>query len=116
MASIALLTEKQELLAFLLLAGDGEIPTGTASHDCIIMGVPENAELFEHPLGIFLQENKLKEFSCVTNDTGASLEINVTLPEAEIFLRFADEKLGRWYFVQNGEKSPMGLCGFESGC
>ena len=44
MTTIALLTDRQELLAFLALAGEGDIPPGVSEHDCIIMGVPEDAD------------------------------------------------------------------------
>lgn len=110
-----MLTEKEELLAFLALAGDGPIPHGTKTHDCIFMGVAENAALLEHPLGKFLQQNKLEEFVCTSNDMGNKLEITITMPDAKVMVTFANEPFGRWYYVNGDYRSEEGLCAFAEG-
>jgi len=69
MPTIALLNEERKLLGFMLTATDEVFTSGNKS-DCLLTGVPQEADLFDTPLCNVIQAHKNVEYSIVrSNDS-----------------------------------------------
>lgn len=111
MATIALLAAPGKLVGFLLLAGSGSLHDGAPERGCIFSGVPSAAELLDHELGSFVQENKNTEFQCRIARDGESFRVTVPVSgKTSVVLQVPSDGLGSWYIQRGSGQSIRGVC------
>jgi hypothetical protein len=109
--TILLNTSNDELLGFLLIAGDGPFFSGPAERDCVFTGVPQNVSLFDLPASQFLQANKNQELALSLEFDQSVTEISVTLSDRLSFnATIAETMEGSWYFVDGDTPTDVGRC------
>ncbi len=104
MAGFLLQTIEHKPIGFILLAGKGSIEEGDNPRDCVFMSAPEDAELVEDQLNIFLSNNRGVEFVCTFSRHGNTGEATIPInPFCRVHLQFLDNE-GTWRVQhQNGD-------------
>lgn len=77
------MTSDKELLGYLFIAGDRELSEYSEPADSIFSGVPARSDLFDHPLGSIIQDNKHVEEACVIAKSPGA--ISVSRPVSELY-------------------------------
>jgi hypothetical protein len=114
MTAFALLTDNEELVGFLLIAGDDELDPGISTRDCIFTGFPTNSDLLDHELGKFVQDHKHDEYPCTIKNSTERLDLSITASNKTVHLAFFGEPSGRWHFESGLGRSQDGFCAFTA--
>lgn len=111
MPTIVLNTSNDELLGFLLIAGDESISSGAKVRECVFTGVPRDSSLWDLPASQFLQTNKNQEFVLTLDFDQDVPALSVSLNDVLKFhATIAETKDGTWYFVSGGIPTEVGRC------
>ena len=111
MPTIVLKTSNDELLGFMLIAGDDPIISGPNERHCVFTGVPRDPSLFELPASELLQANKNQEFVLTLEFAESVTELSVSLSDVLSFCAtVAETKDGSWYFVDGDTPTEVGRC------
>jgi hypothetical protein len=109
--TIRLDTAAGEMLAFALHAGTLPSQEGTSRVEFLFMGPPEKVELFDHPLGVFIQERKSVEFPSDVTRKGNHLEISILIDEtASVDLSLQIDGTGSWRVRGPDDSGDVGIC------
>lgn len=95
MPAIALLNEDRKLLGFIVTATDDVFVSGNKS-DCVLTGVPQEADLFDTPLCSVIQEHKNIEYSLVRLNDSNSLMVDL-MDGWKLYFSTEHEDNGYWF-------------------
>ena len=108
MPAITLMNDDRKLLGWLLIAED-ELLTPNQLRNCVLMGVPENTDLFHTPLCNVIQEHKIVEFVARVN--GEPLALTVDLNDGwSLHLSIGSEGAGPWSARHTSGTELLGHC------
>ena len=108
MPAITLLNDDRKVLGWMLIAEDEPLKPNQL-RDCVLMGVPENTDLFHTPLYKVIQEHKNVEF--VAHVNGEPLALTVDLNDGwSLHLSIGSEGAGPWSARHTDGTELSGYC------
>ncbi len=110
MPTIALQDRNNELLGFLLVAGDDTVFESGGKRDCVISGVPKNPTPFDTPECAFLQDRKNTEWSVNVAKTESGTQLQIAMPGWLFLITLSSEGAGEWFAVREGADRLSGNC------
>jgi hypothetical protein len=110
MTVFALMTEHEEPVGFLLIAGDEVLDPGPSVRNCMFSGAPDDEELLAHPLGRFVSDRQFEEYLCSIDNTFERLAVMVVIGEDVVNMTFSGEPLGAWHVRTGTATSVEGVC------
>lgn len=111
MPTIVLNTGNDELLGFLMIAGNDPVSSGAKKRDCIFTGVPKDPSLLDLPASNFLQMNKNQEFGVALEFDQSVIGLSISINNMLSFqATIAETDDGSWYFIDGETPTEIGRC------